>query len=142
MNTNEACSLQMVIMLKRRAAKAFVQQWVHAIMQWHSQSVGWSGFLDCDCLDASPDANLFQLGLPRTGLLKLLSCPSQTVDKGLGSAIDMSQDMWLACGRCGGWVDCLHPASSKHLAGKLFRVCCIQLGQRIVPNRDCVALKR
>ena len=39
-------------------------------------------------------------------------------------------------------MDCLHPASSKHLAGKLFRVCCIQLGQRIVPNRDCVAFKK
>ena len=75
MNTNEACSLQMVIMLKRRAAKAFVQR-VHAIMQWHSQSVGWSGFLDCDCLDASPDANLFPTkAFFRTGLLKLLSCP-------------------------------------------------------------------
>ena len=34
------------------------------------------------------------------------SCPSQTVDKPLGSAIDMSlQDMWLACGRRG-WVAC------------------------------------
>ena len=73
MNTNEACSLQMVIMLKRRAAKAFVQR----VSWWHSQSVGWSGFLDCDCLDASPDSNLFPTkGLTnRTGLLKLLSCP-------------------------------------------------------------------
>jgi len=60
-------------MLKRRAAKAFAKPsdhtskaawWVHAIMQWRSQSVGWSGFLDGDCLDASPGANLFQLRLP------------------------------------------------------------------------------
>ena len=94
--------------------------------------------------------------------LVLWSCPSQTVDKGLGSAIDMSlQDMWLACGRAAGW-----PARTRssialplelndawklfrpwmlcrnHLARKLFRVCCIQLGQRIVPNRDGVAFKK
>ena len=71
-NKKQVCSLQMVIMLKRRAAKAFAKPsdhtskaaWsVHAIMQWRSQSVGWSGFLDGDCLDASPGANLFQLRL-------------------------------------------------------------------------------
>ena len=68
MNKKDACSLQMVVMLKWRAAKAFAKPsvhtskaewWVHAIMQFHSQSVGWSGFLDGDCLDASPGANLF-----------------------------------------------------------------------------------
>ena len=62
MNKKDACSLQMVIMLKRRVAKAFAKPsvhtskaawWVHAIIQLHSQSVGWGGFLDSDCLDAS-----------------------------------------------------------------------------------------
>ena len=37
---------------------------VHAIIQLHSQSVGWSGFCDGDCWDASPGANLFQVRLP------------------------------------------------------------------------------
>ena len=37
---------------------------MHAISQLHSQGVGWSGFLDGDCLDASSGANLFQLRLP------------------------------------------------------------------------------
>ena len=49
-----------LVMLKWRAAKAFAKPsvhtwkaawWVHAIMQWHSQSVGWRCFLDGDCLD-------------------------------------------------------------------------------------------
>ena len=72
MNKKEACSLQMVIMLKRRVATAFAKPsvhtskaawWVHAIIQLHSQGVGWSGFRG-DCWDASPGANLFHVQLP------------------------------------------------------------------------------
>ena len=33
-------------------------------MQWHSENVGWGGFLDGDYLHASPGANVFQLKLP------------------------------------------------------------------------------
>ena len=37
--------------------------WVHAIIQLHSQGVGWSGFRG-DYWDASPGANLFHVQLP------------------------------------------------------------------------------
>ena len=81
MSKKEACSLQMVIMLKWRTAKAFAKPsvhtskaawWVHAIMQFHSPTVGWSCFLDGDCLDASPVQIFSKCGFPSGPGLKLL----------------------------------------------------------------------
>ena len=46
--------------------------WVHAIMQFHSQSVGWSCFLDGDCLDTSPGADWLHFRAAYRPGLKLL----------------------------------------------------------------------
>jgi len=70
--------------------------WVRAIMQRHSQCVGWSGFLDgFECFDGwQPKGSgkfipIEDSGGP--GLKFPLICPrSQPVDKGFGSGIDMA----------------------------------------------------
>ena len=68
--------------------------WVHAIVQWHSQCEGWSGFLDgFDCIDGwQPKGSGKCIPIEAFGGLKfLLICPrSQLVDEGFGSAVDMA----------------------------------------------------
>ena len=94
----------MVIMLNQRAAKAFAEVsthqkaawWVRAIMQWHSQCVGWSGFLDgFDCFDGwQPKGSGKFIPIEASGgpglKLLLIGPRSQPVDKGFGSATDMA----------------------------------------------------
>ena len=93
-------------MLNRRARLRFFSRkkpthqkaawWVHAIVQWHSQCVGWSGFLDgFDCIDGwQPKGSGKCIPIEASGgsgLKFLLVCPrSQLVDEGFGSAVDMA----------------------------------------------------
>ena len=98
----------MVIMLKRRVAKGLPSQ-----VSTHERQWLWSGFLDGDCLDASPGANLFQLWLPLWTWIEFAFGVAQVkqLTKDLAQPATKLFSHWILY--------------RKHLARKLFGVCCI-----------------
>ena len=168
-NKKEACSLQMVIMLKRRVAMAFARPSVHTSKAaWWVHAKCGSEWFPWRLLECFPGCKFTPSAASPLDLdwSCFWRCPSQTVERGLGSAIDMSLAghvagvwPWQA-----GWPANIQIANSsielplelndawklfspwilyrKHLARYLFGICCILLGQRIVPNRDRVVQKR
>ena len=169
-NKKEACSLQMVIMLKRRVAMVFARPSVHTSKAtwWVHAKCGSEWFPWWRLLGCFPGCKYSKCSFPSgPGLKLLLEVPKSNSWKRTWLShryvsprhVAGVWPAWQA-----GWPAHIQIANSsielplelndswklfspwilyrKHLARNLFGICCILFGQRIVPSRDCVASKR